>query len=118
MDYYRITAYHSDEDISVILDSNGKFESLWDFSSLLVAHGFKVISLSKSNAFAESTFPLIDESKKLAVRAIAKGLYSRVVFRILKTEISTKSNESVSWLAQVERYYCFFFAAFATCSHY
>ena len=74
MDYYRITAYHSDEDISVILDSNGKFESLWDFSSLLVAHGFKVISLSKSNAFAESTFPLIEESEKLAVRAIAKGL--------------------------------------------
>ena len=44
MDYYRITAYHSDEDISVILDSNGKFETLWDFSALLVAHGFKVIS--------------------------------------------------------------------------
>ena len=74
MEYYRITAYHSDEDISVILDSNGKFETLWDFSALLVAHGFKVISLSKSNAFAESTFPLIEESGKLAVRAIAKGL--------------------------------------------
>ena len=74
MNYYRITAYHSNEDISVILDSNGKFESLWDFSSLLVAHGFKVISLSKYNAFAESTFPLIEESEKLAVRAIAKGL--------------------------------------------
>ena len=32
MDYYRITAYHSNEDISAILDSYGKFDSLWDFS--------------------------------------------------------------------------------------
>ena len=74
MDYYRITAYHSDEDISVILDSNGKFETLWDFSSLLVSHGFKVISLSKSTVFAESTFPLIEKSNKIAVRAIGKGM--------------------------------------------
>ena len=74
MEYYRITAYHSDEDISVILDSNGKFESLWDFSSLLVAHGFKVVSLCRPDVIPESTFPLIEESKKLAVRAIAKGL--------------------------------------------
>ena len=47
---------------------------VWDFSALLVAHGFKVISLSKSTVFAESTFPLSEESGKLAVRAIAKGL--------------------------------------------
>ena len=33
MEYYRITAYHSDEDISIILDSYGKFETLWDFSA-------------------------------------------------------------------------------------
>lgn len=74
MDYYRITAYHSNEDISVILDSYGKFESLWDFSSLLVSHGFKVLSLSRAEVLVESTFPLIQESKKLAVRAIAKGM--------------------------------------------
>ena len=74
MEYYRITAYHSDKDISVILDSYGKFESLWDFSSLLVSHGFKVLSLSRAEVLVESTFPLIEETNKLAVRAIAKGL--------------------------------------------
>lgn len=74
MEYYRITAYHSDKDISVILDSYGKFESLWDFSSLLVSHGFKVLSLSRAEVLVESTFPLIQESKKLAVRAIAKDM--------------------------------------------
>ena len=74
MNYYRITAYHSDEDISVILDSNGKFESFWDFSSFLVAHGFKIIVLTHANRIAETTFPAIEPSNKIGVRAIAKGL--------------------------------------------
>ena len=29
--YFRITAYHPDKDISAILDSYGKFEKLWQF---------------------------------------------------------------------------------------
>ena len=74
MEYYRITAYHTDEDISVILDSNGRFESLWDFSSFLVSHGFKVLSLSRAEVLVESTFPLIEETNKLTVREIAKGM--------------------------------------------
>lgn len=74
MEYYRITAYHSDEDISVILDSYGKFETLWDFSATLVSHGFKIITLSRAEAIAESTFPFIEQSNKIAVRAIGKGL--------------------------------------------
>ena len=74
MDYYRITAYHSDENISVILDSNGRFESLWDFSSYLVAHGFKILHLSRSDRFAEAGCPNIEPSKKVAVRAIGRGL--------------------------------------------
>ena len=74
MDYYRITAYHPDEDISVILDSNGKFDTLWEYSSHLVSQGFKILALCRENAFAECTFPLIENSKKLAVRAIAKGI--------------------------------------------
>ena len=64
MDYYRITAYHSDENISVILDSNGRFESLWDFSSYLVAHGFKILHLSRSDRFAETGCPNIEPSRK------------------------------------------------------
>lgn len=74
MEYYRITAYHSGKDISVILDSYGKFESLWDFSSFLVSHGFKILHLSRSNNFAEAGCPNIKPSEKIAVRAISRGL--------------------------------------------
>ena len=74
MDYYRITAYHMNEDISVILDSYGKFETLWDFSATLVSHGFKIITPCRAEAIAESTFPLIEKTDKIAVRAIGKGM--------------------------------------------
>lgn len=32
--YYRITAYNKEENFSCILESNGMFEKLWQFSSL------------------------------------------------------------------------------------
>lgn len=45
--YFRITAYHPAEDLSVIADSNGKFEKLWQFSAYIVSKGFKVIAVNK-----------------------------------------------------------------------
>ena len=72
--YFRITAYHPDKDISVILDSNGKFEKLWMFSSYLVQKGFKILEVGDKDKFVESTFPAIDEaSDKIFLRAIDKG---------------------------------------------
>lgn len=47
MNYFRITAYNKEEDFSCILDSNGMFEKLWQFSSYLVNKGFNIIDASK-----------------------------------------------------------------------
>ena len=44
MSYFRITAYHPQENISLILDSNGRFEKLWEFSAHLLQKGFKIIA--------------------------------------------------------------------------
>ena len=41
--YFRITAYHPTENLSVIMDSNGLFEKLWHFSSFMVSKGFKIL---------------------------------------------------------------------------
>ena len=43
--YFRITAYHPTENLSVIMDSNGLFEKLWQFSSFMVSKGFKIIEV-------------------------------------------------------------------------
>ena len=44
---FRITAYHNDLNISVILDSKGYFEKIWQFSSYLIQKGFKILEVSK-----------------------------------------------------------------------
>ena len=72
--YFRITAYHPEKDISVILDSNGAFEKLWQFSSYLVQKGFKILEVGANENIIESTFPAIKEvSNKIILRAIDNG---------------------------------------------
>ena len=45
MNYFRITAYNRDEDYSIIIDSYGAFNELWQFSSCLVDKGFSIIAI-------------------------------------------------------------------------
>lgn len=72
--YFRITAYHPDKDISAILDTYGKFEKLWQFSSYLVQRGFKILEVGDKSRFVESTFLEIEKpSDKIFLRAIDKG---------------------------------------------
>lgn len=72
--YFRITAYHPEKDISVILDSNGMFEKLWQFSSYLVQKGFKILEVGTGENLVEGTFPLVSEtSKRILLRGINKG---------------------------------------------
>ena len=73
--FFRITAYHTEQNISVILDSNGKFEKLWQFSSYLVNKGFKIIEVTTSDKLVYDPFPTIEKgSDKILLRSIAKGL--------------------------------------------
>lgn len=72
--YYRITAYHPAEDLSVIADSNGKFEKLWEFSAYMVSKGFKVIAVSREENFLEGDIPKIGiDTDKITIQAYAKG---------------------------------------------
>lgn len=56
--YYRITAYHPEKDCSIIVDSNGLFEKLWQFSADLVQKGFKIIEVGNSDKFLEGQIDL------------------------------------------------------------
>ena len=57
--YFRITAYHPAENLSVIFDSNGYFEKLWQFSAYLIQKGFKIIEVGNEEKFDEGeTQPL------------------------------------------------------------
>ena len=45
MNYYRITAYNKNENYSIIIDSYGAYDSLSDFSCMLVEKGFSIIAV-------------------------------------------------------------------------
>ena len=49
--YFRITAYHPEQNISVIMDSYGKFAKLWQFSAYMVQKGFKVLAVGNDETF-------------------------------------------------------------------
>ena len=51
--YYRITAYHPGEDYCFIVDSHGRFEKLWQFSSYLVNKGVKVLEVANGDTFLD-----------------------------------------------------------------
>ena len=72
--YFRITAYHPEENISIIIDSNGMFEKLWQFSSHLVKKGFKIIAVENDESFTDGNIPkaLLD-AHTMILRACERG---------------------------------------------
>ena len=72
--YFRITAYNPNEDVAMIVDSNEKFDKLWQFSAFLVSKGFQIIAVGNDSKFTDGNIPKIKErSDKLLLRACMKG---------------------------------------------
>lgn len=71
--YFRITAYHTEHDESVILDSNGKFDKLWQFSADLIQKGFKILEVGNDETFLDGDIEKTEYSDNYLLRAHAKG---------------------------------------------
>ena len=73
--YFRITAYHPEKNVSVIMDSYGMFEKLWQFSSFMVQKGFKVLAVGNDEIFDDGNIGKDDtfRANKILLRACATG---------------------------------------------
>lgn len=73
--YYRITAYHKEKDISIIMDSYGLFEKKWQFSADLIRRGFDIIEVSDDTQFLDGNIEHLTEeySNSYVLRANAQG---------------------------------------------
>ena len=70
--YFRITAYYPEDNLSFILDSNGKFEKLWQFSAYLISKGIKVIEASKQEQMLDINIELApQDNEHIILRANA-----------------------------------------------
>lgn len=74
MDYFRITGYCPEHDFCFILDSNGKYEKLWEFSSLIIQKGLKVIEVSKEENMIDVNITKANvDNEHILLRANACG---------------------------------------------
>ena len=72
--YYRITAYNKEEDFSFILDSNGMFEKLWQFSSYLVNKRLNIIDASKLENITDTNIDNANvDTEHIILRATQDG---------------------------------------------
>lgn len=72
--YFRISAYYPKEDISFIMDSNGRFEKLWQFSAYLVSKGCKILEVGTNETLLDIDIEKVEAvSDKLTLRAACKG---------------------------------------------
>ena len=74
MNYYRITGYCPENDFCFIVDSNGMFEKLWQFSSLLIQKGIKVLEVSSLEKIIDINIkPSPEDKEHIILRANADG---------------------------------------------
>ena len=72
--YFRITGYWPENNICFIIDSNGMFEKLWQFSSFLIQKGIKVIEASKEEQMLDVNIKKVEyDSNHIFLRANSKG---------------------------------------------
>lgn len=71
--YYRVTVYHLAEDLSVIFDSNGMYEKLWQFSSFMLSKGFEIIEVSSDETFLNGNITKSETTDKLILRSTCAG---------------------------------------------
>lgn len=81
--YFRVTVYHPAEDISAIMDSNGMFEKLWQFSSYLIQKGFKVLEVSADDKFLDVNIERAEpNTDKFYLRAYSKGKPTEIPYEL------------------------------------
>jgi len=72
--YYRITGYCPENDFSFIIDCNGMFEKMWQFSSYLIQKGLKVLEVSNDEKFIDVNMGKAEQDHDhLILRATADG---------------------------------------------
>jgi len=95
--YFRITGYHPKENYCFIIDSNGMFDMLWQFSSFLVQKGLKVLEVSTDEQFKDIDIKRAEENKnQMLLRANAKGQpqYSEKIINGVRYKVVTVGGKS------------------------
>ena len=76
--YFRITVYNPQSNVTAILDSNGYFDEIWKFSSFFVKNGWKVKAICEDGQFEDGNIPRIKEdADHIVLRACVIGVVEK-----------------------------------------
>lgn len=72
--YFRITGYYPQENFSFIIDCNGMFEKKWQFSSMLIQKGIKVLEVNDAEQFLDGNITKVNpDLDHIILRATCEG---------------------------------------------
>lgn len=71
--YFRVTAYYPTGNVGFIVDSNGKFTTLGDFSLHLLSKGCKIMQIGRAENFQDGNITKIEPCEELVLRACMIG---------------------------------------------
>lgn len=81
--YFRITGYYPEKDFCFIMDSNGKFEKLWQFSAFMVSKGIKILEASSDDKFLDGNIERAEyDNEKMILIAMQKGKPNYIDYEI------------------------------------
>ena len=81
--YFRITGYCPENDYCFIVDSNGMFEKMWQFSSYLIQKELKVLEIASDEKFIDINIEKANiDTDHIILRANANGKPEYVNYEI------------------------------------
>ena len=97
--YFRVTGYLPEKNVSFIADSNGKFEKMWQFSSYLVKKGCKIVSISSEDKFPDGNIQKVPENaKQFIIRACYMGTETETTTTINGTRYKALRVGNISYV--------------------
>ena len=73
--YFRIVCYSPELDVTMILDSYGRYEKKWQFSAEVIRYGVKILQISELEEIFDSNINPIEKPipQGFALRGFVKG---------------------------------------------
>lgn len=62
--YFRVKAHHPKENLTVVVDSYGKYDEIWQLSSFLIKKGFRILQVWDDGKITDVDFPKVNTINK------------------------------------------------------
>lgn len=79
--YFRITAYHPEQDFCMIMDTYGLFEKKWQFSADLIKRGFKILEVSDIDQVIDVNITRLTEPDYEKIHTSSKRTRTAKIYR-------------------------------------